>query len=202
MSVGVDVEAAPTRRRGRRWALVLGGTAAALVAGWFAAGTWTAQHVELTWAPTCEDQPDAAGTAAAPVEARREFRCDLRLAIENRSFRSVHVSAVDAAFMGPSGGAEVRGLSSEAAELGPQPDSDVDGRWELDLTVPAHSVRQVVLPIGWREEGCDPGGELTLYDWPTVVLDAWGRSLEVPSRQDLNVRTFDDPHDDVACPNP
>ena len=64
----------------------------------------------------------------------------------------------------------------------------------------AHTSIEVTLLVGWREEGCNSGGRLAFHDWPAVVFDTWGHTYRHGSEQSLVLRTYDDDHDDVACP--
>jgi hypothetical protein len=193
--------AAPARRRGRLRVAAVVGLAVAVLAGWLGIGAWTAHHVAVSWTASCDGQPRAEGTAQAPVTSKPGWRCDVLVRIENASFRSVHVSGLEGPFMGSGGGAEVRGLSTDGAELATGGPHDIDGRWQVDVTVPAHSSRVVLIAIGWRQGGCNSAGLLTIDTWPTAVIQAWGRTLRIRPHQDLGLRTLDDPHDAVACPD-
>ena len=199
----------PGRRRhvgaaiGAVAALLLGASVA-----WVLAAARTAHLVSAAWTPTCTGTTVARYQGQPAIRSRPGWRCEVALEIRNGGRRSIHVSGVEVPFLGTDGGAEVRGYSTADAVIRdanappgrPAPRfGDVDGVYDVDVDVPAHSTRTVRLVIGWRERGCDAGGHMSFNGWPTVVFERLHRSFRFTPEQDLVLRTYTDLPDGRVC---
>lgn len=175
--------------------------AAVTVTTWLEATGRTADEVGASWRLRCPHTKVSDYHSHPAIHSRPGWRCDVLLSIRNESDHDVHVTGVASPLLASDDLAEVRGFSTDGAELGDLGhDGDVDARWDVDVTVPAHASRRVRLAIGWRERGCDGGGWLTIPDWPSVEFDTFHRSFTVSPDQALVLRTFGDPHDEKVCP--
>lgn len=185
---------------------------AAVALGWL---TWTAwagavaDQVSANWRlHRCEGTTVGRYQGDPAIRSRAGWSCDIRLNIVNRSGRAVQVTGVEGPLMGTGGGAEVQGMSSPDASIrdananaaGHSQYGDIDAVWQVTETIPARSSVTVDLTIGWRESGCNSAGYLHMERWPTVVIEALGRSYRYSPRQRLVLHTYDDPHDVEACP--
>jgi len=198
MSTGMSAWVGARRRR----LLIAGGIVIVLLVawlGWMAAGARVADQVTVSWTPRCSGTTVDAGKADPVIHSQRGWRCELDLRISNEAGRDVHVERIEVPFGGSNGGSEMRAFDIEDASLRDTA-GGVDGFYELDETVKAHTSIEVTLLVGWREEGCNSGGRLAFHDWPAVVFDTWGHTYRHGAEQSLVLRTYDDDHDDVACP--
>lgn len=132
------------------------------------------------------------------IKSRRGWRCTVALVVHNDSSEPLRVSSVETPFLGSHGGAEVVGHSTGAATI--RDLNGIDAAYDVDVHVPAHQVGPIKLAIGWREGGCNDGGVITFREWPAVVFEQSGRAFRRHADQDLELRTYPDKHDAVACP--
>lgn len=198
-----------TGRRPRRRTLLLVALALSLVwagaVGLWAWDRWSRQAasgVHAAWSPVCEDGTRLSHHEGRPaIDARPGWRCTIQLTIGNHGGRDVRITSIEGPFMGTGGGAEVQGFSTDDANIGDidretgraSGFGDVDAVWDVSFTLPSGGSRTVELAIGWREEGCSSAGHWSLSSWPTVVIEAMGRTHRVSAEQDLVLRTFDEP---------
>lgn len=166
---------------------------------WFVMTNRVADDVVVGWDLDCGEGGTAAYQGKAAIKSRVGWRCAIRLTITNRSGRDVRVRRVDGPLLGSAGGAEIRGISTEHAELRDTGSDGIDGEWEVDLVVPSDASRALTVAVGWRGEGCNSGGYLTLENWPTIQFETFYRTFDVAAEQNLILRTFDDPHDEGTC---
>lgn len=170
-------------------------------ATWAALASSAAGQVEAGWTVDCSHTKIGSYQGQPAVHSRPGWKCDIELTITNSGSRSVEVRSVEAALLGPGGGAEIRALPTDGAELAPAGPNGLDAMWNVDLTVPGGESRVITLEVGWRREGCNSGGHLSLENWPVVEFEALGRTYRHSPDQQFILRTFDDPHDDAACPD-
>lgn len=180
-------------------ALVL--LAAVTVTTWLEATGRAADEVEASWHLRCPHAKVSDYQSQPAIHSRPGWRCDVLLSIRNEGDHDVHVTGVASPLLASDDQAEVRGFSTDGAKLGDVGhDGDVDARWVVDVTVPAHGSRHLTLSVGWRPRGCDTAGWLTLPDWPEVEFETYHRSFTVSPQQALVLRTYKDPHDAKVCP--
>lgn len=177
--------------------------------GWTRWAAAAADRVSAAWTLSCRGTTVGSYQGDPAIRSRPGWRCDVALDIVNRSERTVRVTGVEAPLLGSSGGAEIRGFSTVDAKIRdanapkdgpPARFGDVDAVYDLDLAVPAQSSRTVHLAIGWRGDGCNSAGHLYSDNWPTLVFETLRRTSRYSPEQRLVLRTYDDPHDQKACP--
>lgn len=189
-----------SRRQKTIGAVVIGLVVLVAVAAttWLELAVRAAGDVGARWDLRCPHAKVTHHDSQPAIHSRPGWRCDVRLTISNDSDHDVHVDQVRSPLLGSDGQAEVRALSSAGAEV--DGDHDIDARWDVDLTVPAHSSRRLTLVVGWRQRGCNDGGWLSFPDWPQVDFEALHRGFTVSPDQALVLRTYSDPHDKLVCP--
>lgn len=166
--------------------------------GWVLWAGRAADQVDAFWTLDCAGTRVGTHEGEPAIRSRPGWRCDVDLTIANGSGRSVQVDRVRSPIIGPGGGAEIQALSTDDAELAAGPD-EIDAEWDVDLVVPAGESRRLTIAVGWRADGCNDAGHLSLENWPTVELEVLGRSYEDAPEQRLILRTFNDPHDRGGC---
>ncbi|MEP9384595.1 hypothetical protein [Nocardioides sp. KR10-350] len=182
--------------------------AAAGVTSWILMARHAAEQVSTRWrlVNCTKDALDNSYFGHPVIRSRPGWRCGLVVTVRNRSGHDIHTLGVVGGFMGTIGGAEIKGLSTQAAKIHDGvvggtnfPGGEVDATWAVEMTVPAHSSRHVDLAIAWRQSGCNGAGRTTFPGWPIVVFKVLGRTHHISAKQALVLKTFDDPHDKAAC---
>lgn len=203
-AVAASAEApVPARPRRDRW--LIGAVVAVVALPILVWAAWTvlagraADDVDATWSLRCPGARVGSYEGERATFSRPGWRCEVVLRISNQGDRDVRLGEVRSPILGPGGGGEIQALGSADAEVKGEGGDEIDAVWEVDLDVPAHETRTVTLAIGWRQDGCNSGGWLSLENWPTIELETTGRSIERDLEQTLVLRTFDDPHDERAC---
>jgi len=168
--------------------------------GWVTASARAAALVTATWQPDCADARVGRHQGEPAILSRPGWRCEIDVRVVNDSDSTIRVTGVSGRKMGLEGEVEARALPSNTSPLQQNGTSGADATWDSDVTVPPHSARTVTVAIGWRPEGCNGAGLVTLRPWATVSFDALEREHQVTSTQPLVLRTFDDRHDRRACP--
>jgi hypothetical protein len=175
---------------------------AVTVTTWLEVTDGTADEVDASWRLRCPGTKVSDYHSQPAIHSRPGWRCDVIVSVRNESDHDVHVSGVASPLLASDDGAEVRGYSTEGAKLKDvDHDDEIDARWEVDVTVHAHESHRFMLAVGWRQQGCDTAGWLTIPDWPTVEFDTYHRTFTVSPDQALVLRTYSDPHDDKVCPD-
>ena len=172
---------------------------AVVVTTWLELAVQTADEVEASWDLRCPHAKVTDHESQPAIRSKPGWRCDVRLTISNDSDHDVNVDHVRSPILGSGGGAEVRGYSTDGADLRSEHADGVDARWDVDVTVPAHSSRRLTLAVGWRARGCNAGGWLSIPDWPQVAFEALHRGFTTSPDQALVLRTYDDRHDKKVC---
>jgi len=166
--------------------------------GWVTWSARAAAAVSADWRPACGDGRVGTHEGEPAIWSRPGWRCDVEIRVVNDSGREVRVTEVTARMVGTDSTLEARALPTEASPVGRAPGSS-DARWEVDLAVPAHTSRTVTVAIGWRQEGCNTGGYVSISPWATVHFEALERDHRVTAPQPLVLRTFDERRDRRVC---
>ena len=165
---------------------------------WVTSSARAAALVSTSWTLDCPDARLGEHEGRPAIWSQPGWRCEVDLRVVNDSDHEVLVTEVSARMVGLEGPHEVRSLPSMTSALA-LPTNDTDGRWVARVRIPAHAARTVTVAIGWRQEGCNGNGYVTLAPWATVHFETLERSHEVTDPEPLVLRTFDDAHDEKAC---
>lgn len=133
-----------------------------------------ADNVSAYWNPVCTPGTlTERADGSFRLKVRPNWSCTLTLTIVNDGSRSIHVSGIEAPFLGSQAGAEIVGLSSSYSKIRDDtrdPTGGIDAIYSADLDIRPHSQRSIKLAVGWRKTGCT-GATTTFFGWPTVVFE-------------------------------
>jgi hypothetical protein len=203
------IEAAPGRRPSGRLVLVF---AVVLVivglgAGWWLWSAAAAAKVDVSWTPTCTGtqvsryESDSTGFDSLQdldgqyvIDMQPGFSCIIHVTVHNDSGRRVELKPIDAALIGPHGGAEIVGGNAPGSATFRSSGNGIDASYPLREKLPAGESTTVDLLVTWRESGCNSGDYLWSRPWPDLELTVLGRSHVVTSGQALLLHTHDGDH--------
>lgn len=178
-------------------ALVAGGVLGSIT--WVTASARAAGEVSADWELVCPETRTGRDGEDQVVWSRPGWYCQVDVEVDNRSGRAVRVTGLTGRRVGVDSQVEARALPGDRAPLAQLQDGP-DAAWDVDLLVPPHESRTVSVAIGWRQEGCNGAGTLTLEPWARLRFETLQREHQLLMPQPLVLRTFDDPHDRRACP--
>jgi hypothetical protein len=206
-----DLRLPPPQRRTSRATVAMVSAclvlAVAIPVGWWTWSGHNAAQLVVSWEPTCTGTEVSTYDASEAqlerdelqgqyvIDARPGFSCTVMITVHNGSRRTAHLTSVQAAFLGPKGGAEVMGgTTDDLPALSSQPTDDVDGRYPLARDLRAGATTTIELAVQWREKGCNSGDYLWAGPWPIIAFDMLGRSYHVAPPQYLVLHTHDGDH--------
>jgi hypothetical protein len=176
---------------------------------WLVITGGTADQVSSAWTPRCTGATVGTFKGDPMIRARPGARCDLALTIRNESGHTIHVSRLQTPFIGSGGGAELRGLSAAGStfrdDTSNDPDAkdfpmeEVDGVYSVDLTVPAHADRTVIMRVDWHGGGCHASIVFGVDHWPMVVFETAHRTFHRAADQSLWIRNYEATRDQPGC---
>jgi len=161
----------------------------------------TARDVYSRWTLRCGDTQVGTHEGEPAILGHEGWRCTVEVTVHNDSSHAVHITAVEAPLLGSEGGNEIRAVPIDNGTVGKVVDdtSEAGAHWPTGIDVEPDESARLDLVVGWRAEGCNDGGWYSLVRFPVLRVQVLGRTVRVPSAQDLTVRAFSDPHDAVAC---
>jgi hypothetical protein len=173
--------------------LVLGGLALLLVVGAGMVGwkVWGDQARDPIWVTTRYDCPRTGLSTwrdGPAINSRPGWRCTAHVRVENRGSRDARVVRIVGAMVGSRMGSEAVALPGGVAD----PTGEVEASWAVDEVVRHGRSKVFDVRLGWRQDGCNSAGHFWVDNWPTVTVHRLGRTVDVPSLDPLQLRTYDD----------
>ncbi|HEY1119710.1 MAG TPA: hypothetical protein VGE43_18495 [Acidimicrobiales bacterium] len=156
------------------------------IVGWrmVASRTLDGVSVQLTDSDCQGDGVEVRPRATPTITTTRDMRCVFTITVDNTSGRDVHLGAVRAAVMGARTGSVIRAES--IAGESPRGDATaVDAVHDLDRSLRSGGRWEFEIVTVFNPRGCNDGGTLTIYDFPSVEVTALGVHRVVGGSSDL-----------------
>ena len=160
------------------------------VGGWLLWSGRVASGVSVTWSPgspACEGTTVDEPLSRRPViVAKKGMRCVIEVEVTNRSGRTVQVVDAVARFVGPRTGAALTAQNAEPAERGSP--YGIDAHFPIDRSLAPGESTTLEIVLVLHPRGCN-SGTLWVSEWPTVTVEALGRSHDVRGDTDFGLRS-------------